>query len=267
MTSTSSVWSRPSDLVLDAHVRELDVALLVARQVVLVRPGLDFQRASVRSAVAVAAIAIPLLQELLELGLQLVLEHDSVDLRTGLVQALGLFEVGAVDGGVVLQLARSLDAVVEGLAVACLPVAPVAFEKLAPGLGQRDPGGVAVDADGLHQAGFPEVPELAVAWVEWLAVGIAQVAGGDDAEGADGRQRAAFETAEHVDAVAHPDVLPFASPRQVDVPREDLPQVGTLPLPLAGVATAASTTAQLARAAIAVPPVIVPTWVVHRRPP
>jgi hypothetical protein len=49
------------DVVLDSHVRELDVALVVARQVVLSCPILDLQRVAVRSAVAVVAIAIALL--------------------------------------------------------------------------------------------------------------------------------------------------------------------------------------------------------------
>ncbi len=52
------------DVVLDAHVRELDVPLVVTRQVVLVRPGLDLQQAAVRPSVAVIAVAVRLLQEL-----------------------------------------------------------------------------------------------------------------------------------------------------------------------------------------------------------
>ena len=51
------------DVVLDAHVRELDVPLVVARQLVLPRPVLDLQRIAVRPAIAVVTIAIAFLQE------------------------------------------------------------------------------------------------------------------------------------------------------------------------------------------------------------
>ena len=105
------------DVVLDPDVWKLDVSLVVARQVVLRRPGADLVELAIGSAVAVVAIAIPLLQELLILGLELVLQDDAVDVRALLVQALGFFEVGAVDLGVVLQLARLLDAVVERLSI------------------------------------------------------------------------------------------------------------------------------------------------------
>jgi hypothetical protein len=57
------------DVVLDAHVRELDVALVVARKVVLPRPVLNLQRIAVGPAIAVVAIAIALLQELRILAL------------------------------------------------------------------------------------------------------------------------------------------------------------------------------------------------------
>ncbi len=182
----------------------------------------------------------------------------------GLVQPLGFLEVGPVDLGVVLQLARALDAVRERLTVWRILVAAVRFEQVTSFLRQRDDGGVAVDPDGLDEAGLAEVPQIAVTRVEGLVEGVAQVVRRDDAEGADGGQRAALGTTEHVAVVAHPDVLAFLTTRQVDVAGEHLARLDAFPLSLARVATAASAAAQVARAAIAVARVIVRSWVVHR---
>ena len=69
--------------------------LVVTRQVVLARSALDLQRVAVGPAVAVVAVAVPLLQELLILGLQLVLQDHAVDVCVHVVQAFGFFEVRA----------------------------------------------------------------------------------------------------------------------------------------------------------------------------
>lgn len=220
------------------------MTLLIARQTSLVRPGFDLQRTAIGPSVAVLAVAVRLLQERLELRLQLVLKDDAMDLRASLMQPLGLFEVGTVDRGVVLQLAWSLDAVVECLSVRRVLITAMAFEQFATFLRQRDCGRVAVEAGGLDQAGLAQAPQLAVTRVEGLAEGVAQVAGSDDAEGADGRQRAALGAAQHVAAVADPDVLTFASTGQANVVREHVAWLQTSPLANIG-ATAASAAAQL----------------------
>ena len=93
------------DVVLDAHVWELDVALLVARQVVVARSLLDLQRIAVRPTIAVATIAIALLQKLLIVGLQVVLEDDAVDVRALVTKAVGFLHVGPIELRVMLQLA------------------------------------------------------------------------------------------------------------------------------------------------------------------
>jgi hypothetical protein len=74
------------DVVLDANVRELEVPLVVTRQVVLSCPALDLQRVAVGPAIAVAPVAIPLLKKLLILGPELVLQHDAVDVRALVAQ-------------------------------------------------------------------------------------------------------------------------------------------------------------------------------------
>ena len=106
------------DVVLDPHVGELDVPLVVTRQVVLPRPGLDLQRVAVGPAIAVVAVAVPLLQELLVLAFSSFSRTTRWMFASLVAQAFGFFEVGAVDLGVVLQLSRLLDAVVERLALA-----------------------------------------------------------------------------------------------------------------------------------------------------
>lgn len=152
-------------LVLDARVGEHHVALVVARQVVLVGPLANLVERPVGPPVRILAVAVPLLQKLLVLGLE-----------------------------VVLQLTRTLDAVVERLSVALRPVAlpPAGLEQIPALARQGDHSVVSVEADGLDEPGIPQMPPLAVARVERLVERVAQVAGWDDAEGADAAQRAAF---------------------------------------------------------------------------
>ncbi len=116
----------------------------------------------------------------------------------------------------------------------------MAFEKLSAFLGERDCRRVTVEADGLDEASLAQAPQLAVARVERLVEGVAQVVGPDDAEGADRGQRAALGAAEHVGAVAYTDVLTFTPVRQTDVVRERL--AGLQTLPSANVSTSAAST-------------------------
>ena len=68
------------DLVLDAVVGEMHLAIEV-RQVVLARPVADLVLVAAGSAVAVRAVAVVVLQELLVLALQVLLEDDASDLE------------------------------------------------------------------------------------------------------------------------------------------------------------------------------------------
>ena len=99
--------------VLDAGVRKHHVSLLIAGELVLVCPPSNLVSIAVRPAVGVAPAAIPLLQELLILGLEVVLEPDAPNLRPGLVKALCFVKVRAVERRVVFQLPWSLNSVVE----------------------------------------------------------------------------------------------------------------------------------------------------------
>jgi len=72
----------PIHVVFNASIGELNVALLVARQIVLPRPASDLVDVAIGSSVAILVVAIPFLQELLVLPLQLVVQEDAVDVCT-----------------------------------------------------------------------------------------------------------------------------------------------------------------------------------------
>ena len=108
----------------NAGIRETDVAIVV-RQFMLTCPPRDLSRFTIRPAVAVLLPSIALVKKLLILALQRVVEHDSANPSALAAQALVGPLVGAVDLGVVSQLAWLPDAGVEALAR--LPAAVVAF--------------------------------------------------------------------------------------------------------------------------------------------
>jgi len=97
----------------------------------------------------------------------------------------------------------------------------------------------ASQAGGFDQAGFPEMPQVAAARVQWLTVVIAEIIRADYAEGADGRQRATLGAAKLVGAVAERNLLPFALSRQVQVAHEHVARIET-PLALLGRPSTAS---------------------------
>ena len=89
---------------------------VVVRQLVLPRPPRDLFGLSIRPAVAVLLAAIALVQEPLIVALQLVVEDDAPNPPALVPEALLGALVGAIDLGVVRQLARLPEAGVEGLA-------------------------------------------------------------------------------------------------------------------------------------------------------
>src|SRR5690606_30272855 len=67
----------------------------------------------------------------------------------------------------------------------------VALEHVASSLGQHDESAiVAAGRNGIDEAGVLEVAQIAFVRVERTVVAVAEIAGGDDAEGADGSQGA-----------------------------------------------------------------------------
>ena len=121
------------DLVLDAVVGEVNLAVEV-RQVVFARPVTDLVLVAVRSAVAVGAVAVGLLQELLVLALQVLLEDDAPDLEVAvLVSETGLFLAKRrVEVRVVVDLAGAADAGVERLRRLAVSLQRVRIEQVSP---------------------------------------------------------------------------------------------------------------------------------------
>jgi hypothetical protein len=74
------------------------------------------------------------------------------------------------------------------------------------------------------------MPQLAMPWVKRAVECVAEIDGSDDAEGADGGQRARFRAAEGVVVAVVVDVLSFEATRQVDVLHEHVARVHALPV-------------------------------------
>ena len=138
------------------------------------------------------AVAISFLQKLLILALQLIVQKDAVNVRAFVAQTLGLLQVRSIDLGVVRQLARLVDAMVEGLAFVWIHVPAPGLEQVPPFLGERDGTRVAIERNGVDESRLPEMPQLTMAWVEGLIELVAEVGRGNDAEGADRGQRPCF---------------------------------------------------------------------------
>lgn len=99
------------NLVLDAVVGEVRLAIEV-RLVMLARPVADFVVAPSGSSVAVGAVAVGFLQELLVLALQVLLEDDAADFEVPMLvsQAGFLLAVRRVEICIGADLAEATDA-------------------------------------------------------------------------------------------------------------------------------------------------------------
>jgi hypothetical protein len=86
----------------------------------------------------------------------------------------------------------------------------VALEDVSASLGQDHQRPIiTAGRNGVDQPGVLEVPQIAPVRVERTVVAIAEIAGRDDAEGADGGERANLPAAQPDVAVACPDTLAF----------------------------------------------------------
>jgi hypothetical protein len=108
----AAVWL----LIFDPQVGEMDLVIEV-REVVLERPGLNLFRVAIGMAVVVIAVAIPLVEPLLIVALELVVEYDAIDAGVALLEAFGFTKIGATDLGVVFQFTLAFEAGVERLMV------------------------------------------------------------------------------------------------------------------------------------------------------
>jgi len=174
---------------LDSSVRKVHLVVEV-RQLMFVCPLADLIGRSIRVSVAVVVVTVALVKPTLILALELVVQHDAIDARAELQDSrLGLF-VGAVDLGVVFQLARPYKARVEGLMTLVVRVSAM-LEKAAAFLGEHHRMvAVARHADGLDQPLLSKVSEVAGPWVGRSIVVVQEITTGDNSEGADRRERA-----------------------------------------------------------------------------
>ena len=106
----------PIELVLDAIVGEVHLAVEI-RQVVLARPVADLGLFPVGPAVAIGAIAVVLLQELLVRALQILLEDDAPDVEAAVFvsEACLLLAIRRVEARIVIDLTGATDTSVERL--------------------------------------------------------------------------------------------------------------------------------------------------------
>ena len=171
--------------------------LVEVRQVVLVGPGTHL-RGGPFAVTLVVPVTVPVVPPPLVVALQLVVEHDAPHAPApGLNGACGVL-VGAVDMDIVLELARALDARVEGLG-ALVPGRPVRLQEPSACGGQPDRMVAgARDARGLDQPLLAQVAQVARAWVRGRAAGVDEITTGDDPERADGGERARLRAPQRV---------------------------------------------------------------------
>jgi hypothetical protein len=93
------------DVVLNANVGELNMPPIVTRQFMISCIVENLIEAAARTSVAVVAIAIELLEELLVLPLEIVLEDDAVDMRASGAVPMDILRFAA---RVVVTSARTL---------------------------------------------------------------------------------------------------------------------------------------------------------------
>ena len=210
-----------SVLVLDARIREPDVPIVV-RQLVFPRPSCNLFGLTVRPAVAVLLAAIALVQEPLIVALQLVVEDDAPNPTALAAETLLGALVGAIDLGVVRQLARLPEAGVEGLAGfvgAVVTLVAVGLEQVTSAVRQ-------VTARSSELSGLRANQPLASRDARGsdasfgIVAQVVQIALGHNPKRANGRQHAALGAVDLVDTVALPNRPALASARQVEVPRE-----------------------------------------------
>ncbi len=208
-------------LVLDAGIREPDVPIVV-RQFVLARPPRDLGGLAIRPAVAVLLASIALVEEPLIVALELVVEDDAPNPAALASQAFVGALIGAIDLGIVRQLAGLPDAGVEGLAglvAAVIALVAIGLEEIAPAVGQGNGAVFRAERRGANQPFVLEMLEGSSRALRVVAE-VVKIALGNDAKRADRRQRAAVGAVDFVDAVTLAHLLSLAAARQVEVLRE-----------------------------------------------
>ena len=193
-------------------------------QIMFARPVTDLVLVATRSAVAVGATAVGLLQELLVLALQVLLEEDASDLKVRvLVSKTGLFlSKRRVEIGVVVDLPRAADAGVEQLGRLAVSLQRVRIEKVSP---FRRQGQSALAVAQINHLDEPLIVEVLKGVVRKIEIVFRH-----DAERTDGSQRAAVFAVKLVDSIAVNDQFPLVAARQVEVAHQAVARIVFIPV-------------------------------------
>jgi hypothetical protein len=174
-------------LEFNPRVREAH-AVVLAGQVVFLRPGGNLLWRSIGSAGAVGPSSVPLLEELLVFALKFAIEEDATD-TAALVANLRLgVAAGAIDIGVVGQFARLLEPRVEHLPRLSGVLTPIRFEQSSTSVREHHDVLISpLQRDTLQQAGRLKVFQtlLRRPSASPIVEHLANVADLDDAEGRD----------------------------------------------------------------------------------
>ena len=227
--------------VLDPCIRKANVPIVV-RQLVFPRPTCNLFRLTVRPAVAVLLAAIALVQEPLIVAIELVVEDDASNPTALAAETFLDALVGAIDVGIMRQLARLSDTGVEGLAGlvgAVVTLVAVGLEQVTSAVRQRDGAIVRAERARPNQSLSLEMPSAPTRTIGIVAQ-VMQISLGHNPKGADGPQHAALGAVDLIDTVALPNRSAFASTWQVEVFREHVTRVEIL-IPIAIARAAAAT--------------------------
>ena len=186
------------------------------RQIVFARPVTDLVLVATRSAVAVGATAVGLLQELLVLALQVLFEDDASDLKVRvLVSKTRLFlSKRRVEIRVVVDLPRAADAGVEHLGRLAVSLQRVRIEQVSPLRCERQSALAVAQVNHLDESLIVEVLQGVVRYIEIMFR--------HNPKCTDGGQRAAVFAVQLVDSIAVNDQFAFVAARQVDVAHQGL---------------------------------------------
>jgi len=175
-------------LVLDACIGEVHLVIEV-RQLVFERPVPNLFVSPIRVSVVIIAVAVPLMQPLLVVALELMIEDDAIDARAALREALCRPFVRAIDLQVVLKLSFAFQAIPERLAARLVAIT-MTFEKAAALLRERHSMlARARHPNGLDQPLLAQMSKIARARIGWPIVMISEITTGDHSKRTDRRER------------------------------------------------------------------------------
>src|SRR4051812_33815146 len=172
------------------------------RQIVFARPVTDLVLVATRSAVAIGATAVGLLQELLVLALQVLFEDDASDLKVRVLVTKTRFFLSKrrIEIRVVVDLPRAANAGVERLRRFAVSLDRVRIEQVPPLLREGQSPLAVAQVNQLDESLIVEILQGVVRNIEIMFR--------HDSKGTDGSQCAAVFAVNLVESVAVNDQFP-----------------------------------------------------------